>query len=161
MSPACNAHPPLPATRLGRSHLHISSRSRATLATQEQTLHLLPASCSCHGSLPQHTVGHSGAQSSLFEGSEEYWPRGQETKATDRGTETVCGASGKSLPLWASASPLETLSNISKATPPGISSMGSRGSKQQEQDPLRCKPQALQICKYHSSTMQFGTSQQG
>lgn len=90
MSPACNAHLPLPATRPGRSRLHISSRSRVTLATQEQTLHLLPASCSCHGSLPQHTVGHSGAQSALFEGSEEYWPRGQETKATDRGTETVC-----------------------------------------------------------------------
>ena len=71
------------------------------------------------------------------------------------------GASGKSLPLWASASPLETLSSISEATPPGISSVGSRGSKQQEQDPLRCKPQLLQICRYHSSTMQFGISQQG
>lgn len=115
MSPAFNAHLPLPATCLGRSRLHRSSRSRATLATPEQTLHLLPASCSCHGTLPQHTVGHSGAQSSLFEGSEEYTGLGARRPRlqTEALRLSVCGASGKSLPLWASASPLETLSNIS------------------------------------------------
>lgn len=54
----------------------VSSRIRAT-----QTTHEVPSvSCSRHGSVAHHVVGHGGAQC---------WPGGLEAEAADIGTETV------------------------------------------------------------------------
>lgn len=78
------------------------------------------------------TVGHS----SISEG----WGPGH--KAPDRSADCFsAGPQTSHFPSGPQCPSLETLRNVSEATPTGRGDMGSRGQKAAEQDPLRCKPQ--------------------
>lgn len=102
--------------------------------------------------------------SSLWERLEEHRIGTQETEVTDRGSapislcdlRPVTSLSGPGSPLLWKARNVSWL-RLSRAIPQW---MEEEREQQEKPDPLRDEPLLTTICKFHSSNMQLGTSQE-